>query len=349
MRIALLYNPRPHNRPLADAHGSVAQFVTEPRPSGSAQSPRFNDDDYEEYDGPETIDAIAAALTRYGSVHPVEANRDLPHRLAQTACDFVFNIAEGHGRRSREAVPAAVCELLGLPYTGSDPLTLAVTLDKYIARRIVSPDVPVAPAALCDNDESELDRLRYPVIVKPNDEGSSKGIRDNPLATTPAAALERCRWLRQRYHCPVLVEEFLPGAEVTAGLAGPAHSPRLLGLMQIAPAQDDPAFVYSLKVKRDYERRVRYHVPPQLPQSTLDEIERLAIVAYRLLDCRDIARIDFRLDAAGRPRFLEANPLPGLNPRHSDLVIMTRGRIPYDDLVRGMLRDAAARHRIPLP
>jgi D-alanine-D-alanine ligase len=102
-------------------------------------------------------------------------------------------------------------------------------------------------------------------------------------------------------------------------------------------------FVYGVEAKRDWRRRVRYHVPPRLPAAVLDAIADYALEAYCLLGCRDIARIDFRLDAAGRPVFLECNPLPGLNPRDSDIIIMSRDACRYEDLVRGILLDAGQR------
>jgi D-alanine-D-alanine ligase len=331
MRVAILYNPRPD-------HDSGAL-----------------DDAFEEYDEPETIVAITNALAGMSvEPMPVMADAEFPWRLKHGGFDFVFNIAEGAGRRCREAVPAAICEFLGLPFTGSDALTLAATLDKAVARRIVSPDVPVARAVLVEGpaDEPTLATLPYPVVVKPNDEGSSKGIRRESLCVDAIAAAERCRWLRDRYACPVLVEEFLPGMEVTAGVRGNGCEASLIGLMEIAPAEDGGRpFLYSLESKRQFRRQVRYHVPPRLPAALLETIRMYALNAYRLLGCRDLARIDFRLDAAGRPRFLECNPLPGLNPESSDIVILSSRLLsnhepPYRGLVRGILRDAAQRYGV---
>ncbi len=324
MKCALLFNRKPENPP----------------PN------HLPEDEYEEYDSPQTIDSIARALSGMGvEVDPVRAGRDLATRLDR-GYDFVFNIAEGTGRRSREAVPAAVCELLELPYTGSDPLTLAATLDKNIARRIVSPEVPVARAV---TSVEELVSLDYPVIVKPNDEGSSKGIRSNSYCADVTSAKRQWHWLEVTYGCPVLVEEWLPGREVTVALAGNGTCARVLAMMEIGFAKPSTSpFLYSLEVKRSYREAVRYCVPPCLPETNLSLLETYALQAYRLLGCRDIARMDFRLDAEGRPRFIECNPLPGLNPESSDFVIATRGLIPYDQLVGNILRDAAARHGISI-
>ena len=328
MRIALLHNARPERLPAG-----------------------LPDDAFEEYDREETIASVAVALEGAGAeVRRVPADAQLPFRLSEGRFDFAFNMAEGQGRRCREAIPAAVCELLSLPYTGSDALTLAVTLDKAVARRLVSPDVPVARAALVESeaDAERLQELSYPALVKPNDEGSSKGIRADALAADPKAAAEGCRRLSALYGCAALVEEFLPGAEVTVGVVGNGASARVLGMMEIAPAHSNGPFVYSVEVKRDFRSRVRYHVPPRLSQAVRDDIERLALAAYRLLGCRDVARLDFRCDAAGRPRFLECNPLPGLDPDSSDLVILSRGILPYGELVRGILRDAASRQGVQI-
>lgn len=324
MRVALLHNVRP-----------------------ARIAPGVPDDAYEEYDNESTISAIAAALEPLGVVVvPVIADARLPWRLSDGHFDVAFNYAEGAGRRCREAVPVAVCELLGIPFTGSDALTLAVTLDKAIAKRIVSPDVPVARGVLLetDADETRLDALRYPAIAKPNDEGSSKGIREDPICADAVAAARRVRWLRETYGCPVLVEEFLPGAEVTVAVAGNGAKAHVLGIMEIAPisAAAGP-FVYSIEVKRNWTKHVEYHVPPRIDPAALHAVRESALTAYRLLGCRDLARLDFRFDAEGVPRFMECNPIPGLDPVTSDVVMITRRERRYEDIVQRILLDALER------
>jgi D-alanine-D-alanine ligase len=329
MKVALLHNARPV---------SIAEGLP--------------DDAFEEFDSAETIAAVAAALRLLPiSLDLLEADRTLPGRLEAGGYDFVFNIAEGRGRRCREGIPAAICELLSIPFTGSDMLTLAIALDKAAARRLVSPEVPVARAVLVESSPSEaaLAGLHYPVMVKPNDEGSSKGLGGQPVVASAADALDRVCWLRETYRCPVLVEEFLPGAEVTVGVVGNHAETRIVGMMEIASTEEGPAWTYSLDVKRDWHRRVRYHLPPRLDAFAVRTIERYALTAYRLLGCRDLARLDFRLNAAGTPHFLECNPLPGLHPESSDMAILSRGSLPYESLVQGVFLDAARRWNISLP
>jgi D-alanine-D-alanine ligase len=332
VNVALLHNPR----------------------TGAPSSNRV-DDIFEEDDSPDTIEAIIAALEKMGArAEPIVADAELPWRLARHRFDIAFNIAEGRGRRCREAVPAAVCELLGLPFTGSDALTLAVTLDKAMARRVVSPEVPVAPAVLIEphaRSNGKLETLRYPVLVKPNDEGSSKGIRDapSPLAHNADSARAQSQWLFANYGCPALIEEFLPGTEVTVGMIGNGPDVRVIGMMEVAPAHANGAFVYCVEAKRAWQERVRYYDPPRLPADRVAELAQHARTAYRLLGCRDVARMDFRCDAAGTPHFLECNPLPGLHPANSDLVLLSRARMSYDSLVQTIALEATRRLGIPFP
>jgi D-alanine-D-alanine ligase len=322
-RIALLHNLRPTEVPAG-----------------------LPDDMYEEFDSRETLAAIKEALQeKVREVVPVLADRSMPQRLAEGGFQFAFNIAEGTGRRCREAIPAAVCELMGLPFSGSDALTLGLTLDKAMARRVVGSELRLPRAVLVQDeaDYPELGSLNYPAIVKPNAEGSSKGIRDNPVAEDPSGARRRCERLREQYGCFSLVEEFVEGVEVTVGILGNAPDERILGVMEVEPVDGDPRFVYSLEVKRDWRRRVRYHVPPRLGARAVAEVEAAALTAYRVLGCRDFARMDFRVAASGAPFFLECNALPGLDFQNSDLVFLSRNVFNHRQLVQAILVEAAER------
>jgi D-alanine-D-alanine ligase len=289
----------------------------------------LSDDAQEEFDSPVTIDALAAALTELGhEVIRLGDGRELLARVLADPPDFVFNMAEGHGvSRSREARVPAVLEMLGIPYTGSDPLTLAVTLDKDCAKRLVhSAGVAVPPSVVIDPDSSmdnlpgAVRSLRFPVIVKPAWEGSSKGIRAKCLVTLPADLPAVLESLGRDHVQPLLVEEYIQGDELTVGILG-NDPPGVLGIMRVVPRQPTEHFVYSLEVKRDFRRLVEYECPPRLPSAALTAVENAALTAWRALGCRDVARVDFRL-RDGVPYFLEVNPLPGINPESSDLVIM---------------------------
>ena len=306
------------------------------------------EDLFEEYDSEETVEAIAKAIRAAGhETVMLGGGRRFLELLLRAPPDIVFNIAEGRGSRSREAHVPAACEMLSVPYTHSDPLTLAVTLDKHVAKRLVASYGLSTPAFVLLERAEDLGSAElppFPLIAKLAFEGSSMGIRRHSRADDRDALEAKIRWLFAEYRQPVLVEQFLTGPEVTAGILG-NEQPHVLGLMEIAPRRGScEDFIYSLEVKRNYLEEVDYHVPPRLPQATLRALERLALGAYRALGCRDVARVDMRLGPDQRPYFLEVNPLPGLNPVTGDLPIMAaRAGWTYDRLIREILAAALAR------
>ncbi len=182
------------------------------------------------------------------------------------------------------------------------------------------------------------------MIVKPSFEGSSKGIRGRCLAETSADAADIVADLAENYHQPILVEQFIEGDEVTVGLIGNGDAVEIIGAMRIVPRTATRQFVYSLEVKRDWQRQVEYETPARLADTTRDLLFSSAKAAWQALGCRDLARIDFRISPDGIPYFIEANPLPGLSPTTSDLVILARGHgLSYDDLIRRILRTSLQR------
>lgn len=283
------------------------------------------DDAQEEFDSPHTIEAIAAVLAGMGhQVVLLGDDREFLQKVLAAPPDFVFNFAEGTGvSRSREARVPAVCEMLGIPYTGSDPLTMAVTLDKDCAKKIVASAGVVVPASVllgpADAPEQAAN-LSYPVVVKPAWEGSSKGIRNRCLVHKVEELPEVLKSLRSDHRQPILVEEYIEGDEITVGIHG-NETARILGVMRVVPQFPVEKFIYSLEIKREYKKLVKYECPPPLPEAQLNAIRQASMTAYRALGCRDIGRVDFRV-RDGVPYFLEVNPLPGLNPDDSDLVIM---------------------------
>lgn len=317
--------------------------------NGAAHLSR-RDDAEEEFDSPETIESLAGAIRELG--HEVELLGDgepmLRRLINGRRSDLVFNFAEGTGTsRSREARVPAVLEMLGIPYTGSDPLTLAVTLDKECAKRLVrSAGVATPDWLVVDGDVEDFgDRLLalpLPVIVKPAFEGSSKGIRSANLVDDSDRLIETVGEILDAYRQPVLVEEFIDGDELTVGIIG--HRPaQPFGIMRVRPVDRSGPFVYSLEVKRDWERLVRYECPAGLSSGDMRAVNAAAMAVWKTLGCRDVARIDFRL-RNHVPYFLEVNPLPGLNPKSSDLVLMARALgIGYQELIGRILKAAIER------
>jgi len=312
-----------------------------------AGAPRLVPEDrFEEYDSPATVEAIAGALSERGH-RPrfLGGGRRFLQEVLTRPPELVFNMAEGFGTRSREAHVPAVCEMLGVPFTGSDPLTLAATLDKAVAKRLVASAGLATPRFAVLESADDLSGISFPCIAKPLREGSSMGIRRGSRVDDAGVLAEEVERLLADYQEPVLVEEFLPGAEFTVGVLGEGAGARALGVMEIEPLGVPLGdFVYSLEVKRNFRREVIYHVPPRRPASLVRAIEELAIASVRALGCRDLCRVDVRLGADGAPRFLEANPLPGLAPGTSDVVILAElAGIPYVDLIDRVVKTALAR------
>jgi len=310
------------------------------------------EDRLEEYDSRDTVEAIAGAIRALG-LEPIElgGGRRFVERLLADPPDLVFNLAEGFGTRSREAQLPAVMELLGVPFTHSDPLTLAATLDKDVARKLCAAEgVPVPRGRRVERmrDLDDLD-FGYPMICKPLAEGSSMGVRRRSRVTSAKELRDRVGELVEEYRQPALVEEFLPGTELTVGIVGNGAEARVLGVMEIAPRKDRAdEFVYSLEVKRNWREEVEYHVPPRAPGLAV-RAGRVALDAYHVLGCRDLARVDLRLDAAGHPRFIEVNPLPGLNPISGDIVIIAnRTGISYEGLIAAIIEAAVGRQGLEL-
>lgn len=316
------------------------------------------DDQFEEYDSVETVEAIAAAMRTLGH-HTVMlgGGLDFLDRVRFNAPDLVWNIAEGHGGRCRESHIPAICEFLNIPYTHSDPLTLAATLDKGVAKRLVQQAGVATPDFVVVRGDVQTSELKFPappLFVKPLDEGSSKGIRNNPVCGRIKEAEERAQWLLKTYGRPVLVEQFIPGREITVAVMGephaadPAHAPRVFGMLEVIPRGGrNPNFVYSLEVKRDFLNRVEYMTPPQVTGPQLRRLEQAALASYVALECRDVSRIDFRMAEDGTPFFIEVNPLPGLSPSTGDLPILARLQgVSYTDLIGQIL--SAAIHRLGL-
>lgn len=316
------------------------------------------DDLHEEFDSPATVKAIGDVFRALGhEVRELGDGRPFLEALLRDPPDLVFNFAEGTGiSRSREARVPAVCEMLGIPCSGSDPLALAVALDKDMTRRVVeSAGVTIpkgftlaVPREPYDGDFAEFPPmlaecgLTLPVIAKPTCEGSSKGIRNRCLIRTPDEFGSTVVQLWQHYRQPVLVEEFIAGDEVTVGVMG-NDPPEVLGAMRVVPKTASEQFIYSLEVKRDWEQHVEYEAPAQLPVAVYHQLEAEALAVYDVLGLRDVARLDFRI-RDGVPYFLEVNPLPGLSPESGDLVFLAyRLGLTYPDLIGRILHATLTR------
>ncbi|HET8726572.1 MAG TPA: D-alanine--D-alanine ligase [Alphaproteobacteria bacterium] len=298
-----------------------------------------------EFDRPDTIDAIEASLRKLGfATDRIGHVRQLAARLvAGDRWDLVFNIAEGLDGIGREAQVPALLDAWRIPYVFSDPLVMALTLHKGMAKRVVRDQgVPTAPFAVIEQpaDLATVD-LPFPLFAKPVAEGTGKGVTPASKATSAAGLRKVTRQLLQQFRQPVLVETFLPGREFTVGITGTGARARAVAVMEVVLTENAEAEVYSYVNKEECDDRVVYRLVDDAEAKAAAEV---ALAAWRALGCRDGGRIDIRSDAAGRPHFLEVNPLAGLHPEHSDLPIMCRlAGISFDDLIGRIVDSALAR------
>jgi D-alanine-D-alanine ligase len=368
-RIGFAYNQKPEPE-TADAAAELPRADEEPPSSGTAEASALAtliapapDDEYAEWDAPETIDAVARALARHGDVIRLEARDDFPARLRAERPDIVFNIAEGLRGPNREAHVPAICEFYGVPYSGSDPFTLALCLDKARTKEILrANDVPTADWALV-RSAADLARVparawEFPLFAKPVHEGSSKGITERNLATSPQALEAIVTELLERYDQPVLVERFLPGAEFTCGVLGNGARARVLPIVGMnfdsLPAGALP--IYGFEAKWLWDRPENpleiFSCPARVSAALRAEIENVVLRAYGVLGCRDWSRVDVRLDAAGRANVVEVNPLPGILPDPADNSCHPKAAraagLDYDALIGACLEAAAARQGVRL-
>ncbi|MEM2214717.1 MAG: ATP-grasp domain-containing protein [Candidatus Nezhaarchaeales archaeon] len=314
------------------------------------------EDYYVEYDDESTVDAIASALRKGGcKVIKIEANEEAYIKLCRCRPDIVFNIAEGLRGESRESHIPAILEMLGIPYTGSSSSTLAICLDKALTHKVLSAyGVPSPKFQVFKRPDEKLSgELEFPLVVKPLLEGSSKGIRNSSLVRDEYSLRRQVSWVIKTYNQPAIVEEFMPGREFTVGLIG-NEEPVVLPIVEIhlerLPNGANPIYSYEAKWVWDTPERPLdiFECPARIPSDLKREVEEIAIKTFNVLNCRDLCRIDMRLDKDGVPRVLEVNPLPGLIPdprAHSCLPEAARALgFTYDELICTILWQALKRY-----
>ena len=306
----------------------------------------YGEEETAEFDAEETIDAICGALTGLGHApERIGGIRPLVQKLAAGArWDAVFNICEGLKGVAREAQVPALLEAYDIPYVFSDPLTLGLCLDKALTKRVLrDAGVPTADFALI---ESEADiakvAMAFPLFLKPVSEGSGKGVDARSRVADRLALESVARDLLARFRQPVLVEEFLPGREFTVGITGTGDAASVLGTIEIVPNENYVGHGYGYENKSDWEGKLAV-VP--VDDADARAAGQVALAAWRVLRCRDGGRADIRLDAGGKPRFIEVNPLAGIRPGYSDLCFIADfQKVSYQQLIGKFLESFLARH-----
>jgi len=307
-----------------------------------------------ECDSDETIDAVERALQERYQVFRIEADEKAYARLKRLRPHLVFNIAERLYGPNRESHIPTVCEMLEIPYTGSDPLTLGIALDKSRAKEILSYyKIPNAPFWIVEAPGVLPSNLKLPAVVKPLFEGSSKGIKNNSLVRTPAELYERVEEVVAAYRQPAIVERFLAGREFTVGVLGNYPRHEILPIVEIDHSQlpAGAAPIYSYEAKWIWDRPAKpleiFRCPADLTPELKRKVETVVTRTCAVLRIRDWCRIDVRLDEKGEPNILEVNPLPGILPNPEDNSCLPKAArtagYSYSDLIHRVVDEAVKR------
>ncbi|MDO8503519.1 MAG: ATP-grasp domain-containing protein [bacterium] len=313
-----------------------------------------------EFDSPYVTGVIKKTLEELGhKVLMIEANEDAFEKLKENKAgiDVVFNIAEGLWGDARESQVPLFCEILKIPYTHSSPTTHAISLDKTFTKLLLRGVGILSPQSqVLHSPEDKVQDLRFPLIVKPNKEGSSKGIFDKNVVRNKTELEECIKRVSENFKNEVIMEEYIEGREFTVGLLGNGN-PRVLPIVEQKFDFMPKGFngIASFELKWIYEdspknRKKAYSCPAKIPASLQDKITATSIKIYKTLGVRDCARIDYRVDKKGNLYFLEINTLPGLNCEPGVLsyfpLAAKNAGLSYDDLVGEILKLACGRYAL---
>jgi len=314
-------------------------------------------DIFAECDSQETIDAIAESLRERFTVYPIESDEFAFDNLRRVKPDLVFNISERLLGPNRESHIPTLCEILNLSYTGSDPLTLGICLDKSRTKEILTcHHIPNPEFLVADSISSLPDNVELSVIVKPLYEGSSKGIRNDSVVWSMDGLLDRVHEIIARYEQPAIIERFLNGREFTVGVLGNYPRLEILPVVEIDHSQlpEGAAHIYSFEAKWIWDTPRSplkiFCCPADIPSGLKDRIGELVRKTYVILRIKDWCRIDLRLDEAGEPHILEVNPLPGILPKPEDNSCLPKAAraagYSYSGLIHRVVDEAMLRYGI---
>lgn len=287
-----------------------------------------------EYETPETINVLLKAIQAYGDeAVSVPFGPELVDQLIDQDPNLVFNIAEGHRGASRESIVPSVLEYLNIPYTGSDGVTLGVSLNKALTKRLaiaVGIRTPRFYLFKSSQEVAELGKeLDFPLLLKPNFGGSRIGIERACVVHDWKNLSSSIGDYILRYDQPCLAEEYIEGTDVTIGLLGNAP-------VEVLPAGK----IITQKGKR------KVVCPSSLPRSLERELRNSSLKIYELIGARDLSRLDYILDKKGQLHFLEINPLPGLSPYYGIMPLLAKAAgYSYEELIGRIIKVALERYR----
>ncbi|MGE5859870.1 MAG: D-alanine--D-alanine ligase family protein [Ignavibacteria bacterium] len=353
--MALTFNVKPESETFPEAlspiekksNGSLTKEILQPAI-----------DTYAEWDTWDTINAVKDALECYNDVILIEADSTALEKLKEKRPDIVFNISEGFNGVSREAQIPAILDMLQIPYSGSDPLTLSTCLDKARTKEILSyHKIPNSKFFVAENlTQTAHHGLNYPLMVKPVSEGSSKGIFLSSFVKNDKELKKEVERILSEYGQAALIEEFLPGREFTVAIIGNGGEAEVLPIVEINYEEFPDGFtpIYSYEAKWILDTKENplevFTCPAKISSRLEGKIKTAALNAYHVLRCRDWSRIDVRLDADREPNIIEVNPLPGILPDVKENSCFPKAArtagLGYNDMINKVLYVAAKRHNL---
>lgn len=298
-----------------------------------------------EFDKESTIEGIESAIQNAGhETERIGNAKSLMSALLQgKKWDMVFNIAEGLYGEGRESLVPALLDSYRIPYVFSGPVTLGISLNKAFAKQVIKEfgvNTPSFGVVYSEDDISKIN-LDYPLFAKPISEGTGKGIDSASKINSPGELKKVCLNLLEKFNQPVLVEEYLPGREFTVGVIGSGDDAYVPGAMEIVFVKEIET-IYSYDNKENFEGVIDYR---PVTGELLEECKKVALKAWKALNCFDGGRVDVKIDKHGNVSFIEVNPLAGLNPEISDLPILCRlNNISYQQLINEILKSAIKRN-----
>jgi len=301
-------------------------------------------DKYAEFDAKETIDIIMKAIEANGHrVLPLGGVNNLLSLEKRPDVDIVFNLAEGLMGRNRESQVPILLELMQIPFVGGDALTLGLTLDKILTKKIFIAEKIPTPRFFQATNIADLKKinLKFPLIVKARFEGSSKSLTEDALVNDMKSLKRGVSWLIKTYQQPALIEEFIAGREFTVPIIGnnppKAYYPvqiKIDGKLKLG----DLFYTHARISSSDLE----YIYPAKISKVLTERIRKLALRAYLALECRDFGRVDFRVNDKNAIFVLEVNPLPSLSVEDVFMKIAEYEGKKFSDVI-GMILKAAFR------
>lgn len=300
-----------------------------------------------EFDHPDTVEVIAKAIAANGfKVKKIGNAANLLEKIDNLGVDIVFNISEGLTGRNRESQVPVLLEMAGVPFVGSDALTLGLTLDKVMAKKIfIAENIPTPRFFEASSCEAlvNTDHCKFPLIVKPRFEGSSKGLSESSRVENFDGLRQQVEYITKTYKQPALIEEFISGQEFTVAIVG-NDDPEVMPVVQIkidGKLKLNDKFYTFARITSD---RLEYICPAKISQELKKKLNELALKVYRSVDCRDFGRVDFRVDNSGSPFCLEINPLPSLSTEDVFMLIAKNIGITYEEMIGKILNSALKRH-----